>query len=55
MDDGNAFLKGFVERYHVKYAKASAKPDNPHRALNIEPHRLAEAFCLRDKRMSPTI
>ena len=50
MEDGNAFLVGFVERYNAKFAKAPAKPDNLHRALNIEPDRLAEVFCLRDKR-----
>lgn len=50
MEDGNAFLEGFVERYNAKFAKAPAKPDNLHRALNIEPDRLAEVFCLRDKR-----
>ena len=50
MEDGNAFLAGFVERYNAKFAKAPAKPDNLHRALNIEPDRLAEVFCLRDKR-----
>ena len=50
MEDGNAFLEGFVQRYNAKFAKAPAKPDNLHRALNIEPERLAEVFCLRDKR-----
>ena len=50
MEDGNAVLTGFVERYNAKFAKAPAKPDNLHRALNIEPDRLAEVFCLRDKR-----
>lgn len=50
MEDGNAFLEGFVERYNAKFGKAPAKPDNLHRALNIEPDRLAEVFCLRDKR-----
>lgn len=50
MDDGNAFLEGFVDRYNAKFAKAPARPDNLHRALNIEPDRLAEIFCLRDKR-----
>jgi len=50
MDDGNAFLEGFTERYNAKFAKAPAKPDNLHRALNIEPDRLEEVFCLRDKR-----
>lgn len=50
MQDGNAFLAGFVERYNAKFATAPAKPDNLHRALNIELDRLAEVFCLRDKR-----
>lgn len=50
MDDGNAFLAGFVERYNAKFAKAPARRDNLYRALNIEPDRLAEVFCLRDKR-----
>ena len=50
LEDGNAFLAGFMERYNAKSAKATAKPDNLHRALNIEPDRLAEVFCLRDKR-----
>lgn len=50
MEDGNAFLEGFAERYNTKFAKAPAKSDNLHRALNIEPDRLAEVFCLRDKR-----
>jgi len=50
MEDGNAFLDGFVERYNAKFAKAPAKPDNLHRALNIVPERFAEVFCLRDKR-----
>ena len=50
MEDGNAFLEGFIERYNAKFAKAPAKPNNLHRALNIEPDRLSEVFCLRDKR-----
>lgn len=50
MEDGNAFLSGFIERFNTKFAKAPTKPDNLHRALNIEPERLAEVFCLRDKR-----
>jgi len=49
-EDGNAFLVGFVDRYNAKFAKAPAKPDNLHRALNIAPDRLSEVFCLRDKR-----
>lgn len=50
MDAGNAFLPGFMERYNAQFAKSPAKPDNLHRALNIEPDRLNEVFCLRDKR-----
>lgn len=50
MEDGNAFLPGFTERFNSKFAKAPAKPNNLHRALNIEPDRLSEVFCLRDKR-----
>jgi len=50
MEDGNAFLEGFIQRYNAKFAKAPAKPDNLHRSLNIEPDRLSEVFCLRDKR-----
>ena len=50
MEDGNAFLTGFMERYNAKFARVPAKPDNLHRTLNIEPARLSEVFCLRDKR-----
>lgn len=50
MDEGNAFLTGFTERYNAQFAKAPAKPNNLHRALNIEPDRLSEVFCLRDQR-----
>jgi hypothetical protein len=50
MDEGNAFLPGFTERFNSKFAKAPAKPNDLHRALNIEPDRLSEVFCLRDKR-----
>ena len=50
MEDGNRFLEGFIERYNAKFAKAPARTDNLHCALNTEPDRLAEVFCLRDKR-----
>jgi hypothetical protein len=50
MDEGNAFLPGFTERFNAKFAKAPAKPNDLHRVLNIEPDRLSEVFCLRDKR-----
>jgi len=50
MAAANAFLPGFMERYNAKFARTPARSDNLHRALNIEPDRLAEVFCLRDKR-----
>ena len=50
IEAANAFLPGFVERFNAKFAKVPARPDNLHRALNIEPDRLSEVFCLRDKR-----
>ena len=50
METGNAFLPGFMDRYNAKFAKAPPRSDNLHRALNIEPDRLSEVFCLRDQR-----
>ena len=50
IEDGNAFLPGFVERFNAKFAKAPAHPDNLHRALNVEPDRLADILCWRDTR-----
>ncbi len=50
MEDGNAYLDGFVERFNTKFAKAPAKSDNLHRAMNIEPNILSEVFCFQDQR-----
>jgi transposase len=50
MDGGNSFLEGFKNRFNAKFAKAPAKPDNLHRALNVEPDRLAEVLCWRENR-----
>ena len=50
MDEGNAFLPGFTERFNSKFTKAAAKSNDLHRPLNIEPDRLSEVFCLRDQR-----
>lgn len=50
IEDENAFLAGFIDRYNSRFAKALAKPDNLHRALNVEPDRLREIFCLPNKR-----
>ncbi|MDE4276366.1 ISNCY family transposase [Phaeobacter gallaeciensis] len=50
MEAGNAFLPGFIERYNAKFAKVPRRPDNLHRALNVEPDRLRGILCLRDER-----
>lgn len=50
MEAGNAFLEGFRSRFNAQFAKAPAKPDNLHRALNVEPDRLAEVLCWRENR-----
>ena len=50
MEDGNAYLEGFVEQFNTKFAKAPAKSDNLHRAMNIEPDNLREVFCFQDQR-----
>ena len=41
MEDANAFLPDFMERYNARFAKAPRRPDDLHRALNVEPDRLA--------------
>lgn len=50
MEAGNAFLPGFMERYNAKFAKIPRRPDNLHRALNVEPDRLRDILCYRDER-----
>ena len=45
MEAGNAYLQGFREHYNAQFAKAPAKPDNLHRALNVEPDRLEDVLC----------
>ncbi len=50
IEAANAFLPGFTERYNAKFAKVPRRPDNLHRALNIEPDRLRDVFCFRDQR-----
>jgi len=50
MEAGNAYLQGFTDRHNSKFAKAPAKPDNLHRALNVEPDRLADVLCWRENR-----
>lgn len=39
-----------MARHNARFARPAARPDNLHRPLNVAPDRLAEIFCLRDKR-----
>ena len=50
MEAGNAFLPGFMALYNAQFAKAPRRPDNLHRALNVEPERLKDILCKRDER-----
>lgn len=50
MDAANALLPAFMDRYNAKFAKTPRRPDNLHRALNVEPDRLRDVLCLRDER-----
>ncbi|KZK92964.1 Integrase core domain protein [Pseudovibrio sp. Ad5] len=50
VEAGNAFLEGFREQFNARFAKVPARPDNLHRALNVEPDRLADILCWREKR-----
>jgi hypothetical protein len=42
MEDGNAFLPGFIERYNARFARTPARTDDLHRPLNIMADRLKD-------------
>lgn len=50
MAAANAFLPGFIARYNARFAKVPRRPDDLHRALNVEPDRLRDILCWRDER-----
>ncbi|ASY67315.1 hypothetical protein ABIA24_004231 [Sinorhizobium fredii] len=50
MDDGNAFLPRFMERYNRQFAIAPARSDDLHRPLNLAPDRLRDVLCKREQR-----
>jgi len=50
IEAANAFLPSFMQRFNGKFAKAPARSDNLHRALNVEPERLSTILCWREKR-----
>ncbi len=50
MAAANAFLPGFIAAQNARFAKAPARPDDLHRALNLPPDRLRDILCWRDQR-----
>ena len=50
MDDGNAFLPSFMERYNRQFAITPARSDDLHRPLNLAPDRLRDVLCKREQR-----
>ncbi|WP_040439957.1 ISNCY family transposase [Roseibium aggregatum] len=50
IEDANAFLPTFIERYNAQFSKVPARSDNLHRALNVEPDRLQDILCWKEKR-----
>ena len=46
----NAFLPDFIAAQNARFAKAPARPDDLHRALNLPPDRLRDILCWRDQR-----
>jgi hypothetical protein len=50
MEDGNAFLSGFMARYNQRFARYPARSDNLHRPVNMVPDRLRDVLCKREQR-----
>ncbi len=50
MEDGNAFLPGFIERFNARFSVVAACQDNLHRALTVQPDRLRDILCRREQR-----
>jgi transposase len=50
MDEGNAVLPGFMERYNARFARIPARPADLHRPLNVPLNRLREILCRREQR-----
>ncbi|WP_378941209.1 ISNCY family transposase [Mesorhizobium sp. ANAO-SY3R2] len=46
----NAFLPAFVADFNARFAKAPARSDNLHRALDMPPDRLRDVLCKREQR-----
>jgi hypothetical protein len=50
MEEGNAFLPGFMECYNARFARVPARPADLHRPMNLTPDRLREILCRREQR-----
>lgn len=50
IEDGNAFLPTFMERFNERFAVAAARSDDLHRPLNMAVERLRDVLCLQEKR-----
>ena len=50
MEDGNAFLPGFMERHNARFAVTPARSDDLHRPLNIASDPLRDVLCKREQR-----
>ncbi|TNC58980.1 ISNCY family transposase [Rubellimicrobium roseum] len=50
MEDGNAFLPGFLARHNGRFARVPARSDDLHRPLDLPPERLWDILCWRDQR-----
>jgi transposase len=50
IEDGNAFLPGFMARFNLRFAVLPARPGDLHRPLNLRQDRLREILCWQEKR-----
>ena len=50
MENGNAFLPAFVERFNERFSIRAARPEDLHRPLNLAASRLQDILCHREQR-----
>ncbi|EFO28485.1 putative transposase y4bF [Roseibium sp. TrichSKD4] len=50
IEAANAFLPQFMAHYNAKFAKAPARRDDLHRALNVNEDQLSTILCWKEKR-----
>ena len=54
IEDGNAFLPAFMERFNTRFAVVPARATDLHRKLNISADRLRDILCHRELRYVST-